>query len=148
MPFVPKKNQPSKPAAPAPSDGRVAARVPREKKPDTVWVVVNPDRLLTIPNSTTAGPGFVNYRKTEADGAFEVPNDPFIRRRLIRQDIRQATDEEIAVARAAGVEALPAATSPGPDPLAPPRAAAAAPVQAVALPPPGAAPELGGGETA
>lgn len=64
-----------------------------------LWLVVTPDRLLIIPNTSIAGPGLVNLRKTAADGAFEAPNDAFFRRRMAKGDVRAATLGEIDAAK-------------------------------------------------
>lgn len=83
-----------------------------------LWLVVNPDRLLVIPNTSMAGPGHVNIRKTVDDGAFEAPNDAFFRGRLRAEDVREATTTEIAVAKkkaeAEGTSTAPPAPSSNP----------------------------------
>lgn len=88
-------------------------------KPETFWLVAKPDRTITLPNSVAAGPGLVNIRITEKDGAVEYPNCDFIRRRWkVAGDFREATTEEIAVAKK---KLSPPAQNP-PKPTDPPRA--------------------------
>lgn len=122
----------------------------RLKKSETlIWVIVpaagetfvDPRRgkrtvgelEVVLPNSTSSGPGLVNPRKRHEDGAFQVPDDSFVRGRVLKFNLRAATDEEIAAAIAAGKEGAeppPVDPSVAPKPTAPPRAASPSPIQA------------------